>query len=47
LEAALLANFAGGVVVQKLGTATIGAKELNAAITSGSAVLEGLEWESS
>ena len=47
LEAALLANFAGGVVVQKLGTATIHPGELDAAVTAGSQVLEGLEWESS
>ena len=47
LEAALLANFAGGVVVQKLGTATIHPDELDAAVTAGSHVLEKLEWESS
>jgi D-glycero-beta-D-manno-heptose-7-phosphate kinase len=34
LEAALLANFAGGVVVMKMGTATASAEELAAAITS-------------
>jgi D-glycero-beta-D-manno-heptose-7-phosphate kinase len=34
LEAALLANFAGGVVVMKMGTATASAEELAAAIAS-------------
>jgi len=47
LEAALLANFAGGIVVQKLGTATIHPDELDAAVTTGSQILERLEWESS
>ncbi len=47
LEAALLANFAGGIVVQKLGTATIHPDELDAAVTAGSQVLERLAWESS
>ncbi|MCP4200968.1 MAG: hypothetical protein GY769_03450 [bacterium] len=46
LEAALLANFAGGVVVQKLGTATIDPDELNEAVAAGSRILERLEWES-
>lgn len=47
LEAALLANFAGGVVVQKLGTATIQPDELNVAVTAGLHILERLAWESS
>ena len=34
LEAALLANFAGGVVVMKMGTATASAEELSRAIAS-------------
>jgi bifunctional ADP-heptose synthase (sugar kinase/adenylyltransferase) len=34
LEAALLANFAGGVVVMKMGTATASADELVSAIAS-------------
>jgi len=34
LEAALLANFAGGVVVMKMGTATVSADELEQAIAS-------------
>ncbi|HLN92414.1 MAG TPA: PfkB family carbohydrate kinase, partial [Thermoanaerobaculia bacterium] len=34
LEAALLANFAGGVVVMKMGTATASAEELTDAIAS-------------
>jgi bifunctional ADP-heptose synthase (sugar kinase/adenylyltransferase) len=34
LEAALLANFAGGVVVMKMGTATASADELAQAIAS-------------
>jgi rfaE bifunctional protein kinase chain/domain len=43
-EAALLANFAGGTVVQKLGTATLSSEELAAAVNAGSAVLAGAEW---
>ena len=35
LEAALLANVAGGLVVQKQGTATVGAQELRAALEPG------------
>ena len=34
LEAALLANFAGGVVVMKMGTATASGEELSSAIAS-------------
>lgn len=47
LEAALLANFAGGVVVQKLGTATLGRDELDAAVAAGSQTLEGVRWDES
>jgi rfaE bifunctional protein kinase chain/domain len=38
LEAALLANFAGGVVVMKTGTATVSAEELSKAIASDRAL---------
>ena len=40
LEAALLANFAGGVVVMKTGTATVTREELLRAIESDRAILE-------
>jgi len=39
LEAALLANFAGGVVVMKMGTATVTADELRRAIAADRAIL--------
>jgi D-glycero-beta-D-manno-heptose-7-phosphate kinase len=39
LEAALLANFAGGVVVMKMGTATVGREELARAIESDREIL--------
>jgi len=39
LEAALLANFAGGVVVMKMGTAVASAEELKAAVESDRALL--------
>jgi D-glycero-beta-D-manno-heptose-7-phosphate kinase len=38
-EAALLANFAGGVVVTKMGTASVSAEELRAAILSDRTIL--------
>ncbi len=44
LEAALLANYAGGVVVMKMGTATLEPGELVAAIESGRHLLEEVEW---
>jgi len=44
LEAALLANYAGGLVVLKMGTATITADELRAAIASDPAPLEHARW---
>jgi rfaE bifunctional protein kinase chain/domain len=47
LEAALLANYAGGVVVQKMGTATLGADELRAAVSSDPRPREELAWVSS
>ncbi|HYK42317.1 MAG TPA: PfkB family carbohydrate kinase [Thermoanaerobaculia bacterium] len=40
LEAALLANFAGGVVVMKMGTATVSREELARAIESDREILE-------
>jgi rfaE bifunctional protein kinase chain/domain len=39
LEAALLANFAGGVVVMKMGTAVVTSDELSSAVTSDRALL--------
>jgi rfaE bifunctional protein kinase chain/domain len=39
LEAALLSNFAGGVVVMKMGTATVTPEELKAAITADRKIL--------
>ncbi len=47
VEAALLANYAGGVVVMKVGTATLGADELRAAVRSGPGILEATRWERS
>ncbi len=46
-EAALLANYAGGIVVMKMGTATLTRDELSAAVTAGSKVLEGVAWAAS
>ena len=46
LEAALLANYAGGVVVMKTGTATLGAKELRDAVRGDPRPLQELRWES-
>lgn len=43
-EAAILANFAGGTVVMKLGTATLEPSELHAAIAAGSETLARLQW---
>lgn len=45
LEAACLANYAGGVVVMKVGTATLDRAELAHAVTSNSALLEGIRWD--
>lgn len=44
LEAALLANYAGGIVVMKRGTATLSRGELSAAISRDARPLEELEW---
>lgn len=44
LEAALLANFAGGVVVMKMGTATLDRDELSTAVRSDPGLLERLRW---
>ena len=47
LEAALLANYAGGVVVMKMGTATCSPAELRHAIAADPRPLEELRWVSS
>lgn len=47
LEAALLANYAGGIVVMKLGTATASRRELEAAITADPLPLGELKWVAS
>ena len=44
LEAALLANYAGGVVVMKLGTATLTPDELRDAVASDPRLLQKLTW---
>jgi rfaE bifunctional protein kinase chain/domain len=44
LEAALLANYAGGVVVMKMGTATLSPEELKRAVRSDPRPLEELQW---
>jgi rfaE bifunctional protein kinase chain/domain len=44
LEAALLANYAGGVVVMKMGTATCSPEELRRAIAGDPRPLEELRW---
>jgi rfaE bifunctional protein kinase chain/domain len=44
LEAALLANYAGGVVVMKMGTATCTREELRRAVESDPRPLEELRW---
>jgi rfaE bifunctional protein kinase chain/domain len=43
-EAALLANFAGGVVVTKLGTATVSPSELEAAVEAGADLEARARW---
>jgi bifunctional ADP-heptose synthase (sugar kinase/adenylyltransferase) len=45
LEAALLANYAGGVVVMKRGTATLDRAELVAAVASDPGLLGQVRWE--
>ncbi len=47
LEAALLANYAGGVVVMKMGTATLTPDELRRAIQSDPGPLEEIRWAKS
>ena len=47
LEAALLANFAGGLVVMKRGTATVSPAELVGAVRHADRLLEEVRWESS
>ncbi len=44
-EATLLANYAGGLVVMKTGTATVSPDELRDAVGSDHATLEGARWE--
>ncbi|MEM7349798.1 MAG: PfkB family carbohydrate kinase [Acidobacteriota bacterium] len=44
LEAACLANYAGGVVVMKMGTATLTRDELRAAVENDPAPLRSLRW---
>ena len=44
-EAALLANYAGGLVVMKAGTATISPQELRDAVGSDHVTLEASRWE--
>ena len=45
LEAALLANYAGGIVVMKVGTATLEPDELRQSVASDPRPLEALQWE--
>ncbi len=47
LEASLLANYAGGVVVMKMGTATLTPEELRHAVASDRRPIEEIEWERS
>ncbi|HJX27096.1 MAG TPA: PfkB family carbohydrate kinase [Thermoanaerobaculia bacterium] len=44
LEAVLLANYAGGVVVMKMGTATLTPDELRRAVESGARPTEEMRW---
>jgi rfaE bifunctional protein kinase chain/domain len=45
LEATLLANYAGGVVVMKRGTATLDREELATAVRANPGLLEAVRWE--
>ncbi len=45
LEAALLANYAGGVVVMKMGTATLDRDELRSAVRADPRPLAELRWD--
>jgi len=47
LEAALLADYAGGVVVMKMGTATLSPEELRAAVATDEVPREELRWVAS
>ena len=47
LEAALLANYAGGIVVMKMGTSTLTRDELRHAVMSDSRPIEDLQWAKS
>jgi len=47
IEAALLANYAGGVVVMKMGTATLSREELTAAVRDDPALLDEVRWAES
>ena len=47
VEAALLANYAGGVVVMKMGTATLSRAELAAALLADDAPRARLRWDAS
>ena len=44
LEAALLANYAGGIVVMKMGTATCSPEELRRAVETDLRPLKELRW---
>jgi bifunctional ADP-heptose synthase (sugar kinase/adenylyltransferase) len=44
LEAAILADYAGGVVVAKMGTATLSAAELRRAVESDTRPVTDLRW---
>ena len=45
LEAACLANYAGGIVVRKMGTATLDQDELRSAIAHDPELLEEIRWD--
>jgi len=45
VEAALLANYAGGVVVMKMGTATVTVEELKSAVELDRGLLEAPRWD--
>ncbi|MGD2115583.1 MAG: PfkB family carbohydrate kinase [Acidobacteriota bacterium] len=47
IEATVLANYAGGIVVMKMGTATTGPDELAAAVRSDPALLDAIRWAGS
>ncbi len=45
LEATCLANYAGGIVVMKMGTAVLAPEELHSAVEQGSGLLEEIRWD--